>query len=110
VIEPRRMLRAHLMVWRAALTALSGDDVNDLPVLPLLVSAADSAGPRSSTGQGADHRRIRRVVHAHGDQIGIAYLRPKTFASCCATKPSLPPTSTSATTAPSEPANAHLHH
>jgi integrase len=70
-------LRAHLSIWRAALSDLAAGDVRDLPVLPLLIRAAgkpDSvlgAPTRSLTIEG-----IRRVVHSRGALIGLSYLRP----------------------------------
>jgi integrase/recombinase XerC len=69
-------LRAHLSIWRAALLPFV-DEVGTLPVLPQVCRPAGrttlvlSQPLRPLTIEG-----IRKVVHARGEQIGLAYLRP----------------------------------
>jgi integrase len=67
---------AHLYLWRAALDRIV-DDSCVVPVLPQVTRPAglteqvlrEPARPLTIEG-------IRRVVHARGEQIGLAYLRP----------------------------------
>ena len=69
-------LRTHLSLWRTALAGIA-DDVGALPVLPQVTRPAgrpehvlrDPVRPLSVEG-------IRKVLHARGEQIGLAYLRP----------------------------------
>jgi integrase len=69
-------LRSHLYIWRDALRNLA-EDVSAMPVLPQVTRPAGRSGCvlcdplRPLTIEG-----IRRIVHAHGERLGIAYLRP----------------------------------
>jgi integrase/recombinase XerC len=69
-------LRAHLYLWRATLRRVV-DELGVMPVLPQIRRPAgrteyvlrDPVRPLTIEG-------IRRVVHARGERIGLAYLRP----------------------------------
>jgi integrase len=69
-------LQAHLSLWRAILQRHT-ESVGAMPLLPQVTRPAgrtehvrrDPVRPLTIEG-------IRRVVHARGEQIGLAYLRP----------------------------------
>jgi integrase/recombinase XerC len=69
-------LRSHLHVWRATMQRIV-DEVGPLPVLPQVTRPAGRTGHvlrdpvRPLTIEG-----VRKVAHARGEQIGLAYLRP----------------------------------
>ena len=69
-------LRAHLYLWRSTL----GGGVDEFAALPVLPQVCRPAGRTEivlrEPVQPLTIEGIRKVVHARGEQIGLAYLRP----------------------------------